>query len=413
MASTNYKIAFSHLTSRLKQTLVAVLSVTFGISMYVFMNSFMNGVNDTQTDMAFSALSHVRVYNDLPEDRSNLLAHKVSSTEVVHLRNPKVIQYTEGIQNSEKYIDLLESHPLVSVVAPEVNLNVFYQNGAVKLNGLLAGVDPVQDDAMYQTKDYIVAGDWDALNYRSDGIAIGVGLAKKLSVTLHDNVQVMTSEGVTKSYEVLALFETSITNVDNTKGYVRIGSARQLLSKNMSYVTDIQANLADYNQAEVVAADMSGLIPYKVESWQASNGQLVAGNELRDIIAIAVSLTILLVAGFGIYNIMNMTVNEKIREIAILKAMGFGGQDVVEIFLVQSIIIGVIGGLVGLGFGYVVCAIVDQLPFEIASLTSLPVAYRPIDYAMAFLFGLITTFVAGYLPAKKASRVDPVEIIRG
>jgi lipoprotein-releasing system permease protein len=413
MASTNHKIAFAHLTSRLKQTLVAVLSVTFGISMYVFMNSFMNGVNDTQTDMAFSALAHLRVYNDRPEDRTNLLAAQTSSRELVHLRNPKVIQYTEGIQNPEQYIDLLAQHPAVSVVAPEVNLNVFFQHGSLKLNGRVAGVDPVKDDALFHTKDYIIAGDWDALQYRSDGIVIGVGLAEKLSLKLHDHLVVMTSEGVTKRYEVLALFRTSISSVDDSKGYLRISAARQLISKNMSYVTDLQANLLDYNQAEAVAQALQGRIPFKVESWQASNEQLVAGNELRDIIALAVSLTILLVAGFGIYNIMNMTVNEKIREIAILKAMGFDGRDVVEIFLIQSIIIGIVGGLVGLGFGYVVCAIVDRLPFEIAGLTSLPVAYRTVDYVMAFLFGLITTFIAGYLPAKKASRVDPVEIIRG
>lgn len=413
MASTNHKIAFAHLTSRLKQTLVAVLSVTFGISMYVFMNSFMNGVNDTQTDMAFSALAHLRVYNDRPEDRTNLLAAQTSSRELVHLRNPKVIQYTEGIQNPEQYIDLLAQHPAVSVVAPEVNLNVFFQHGSLKLNGRVAGVDPVKDDALFHTKDYIIAGDWDAFQYRSDGIVIGVGLAEKLSLKLHDHLVVMTSEGVTKRYEVLALFRTSISSVDDSKGYLRISAARQLISKNMSYVTDLQANLLDYNQAEAVAQALQGRIPFKVESWQASNEQLVAGNELRDIIALAVSLTILLVAGFGIYNIMNMTVNEKIREIAILKAMGFDGRDVVEIFLIQSIIIGIVGGLVGLGFGYVVCAIVDRLPFEIAGLTSLPVAYRTVDYVMAFLFGLITTFIAGYLPAKKASRVDPVEIIRG
>jgi len=413
MASTNHKIAFAHLTSRLKQTLVAVLSVTFGISMYVFMNSFMNGVNDTQTDMAFSALAHLRVYNDRPEDRTNLLAAHTSSRELVHLRNPRVIQYTEGIQNPEQYLDLLAQHPAVSVVAPEVNLNVFFQNGSLKINGRIAGVDPVKDNELFHTKDYIIAGDWDALQYRNDGIVIGEGLAEKLSLKLHDHLVVMTSEGVTKRYEVLALFRTSISSVDDSKGYLRISAARQLISKNMSYVTDLQANLLDYTQAEAVAQALQGRIPFKVESWQASNEQLVAANELRDIIALAVSLTILLVAGFGIYNIMNMTVNEKIREIAILKAMGFGGRDVVEIFLIQSIIIGIIGGLVGLGFGYVVCAIVDRLPFEIAGLTSLPVAYRTVDYVMAFLFGLITTFIAGYLPAKKASRVDPVEIIRG
>ncbi|MEM6262644.1 MAG: FtsX-like permease family protein [Bacteroidota bacterium] len=413
MKSTNYKIAFAHLTSRMKQTLVAVLSVTFGISMYVAMNSFMHGVNDIQDDMAFSTLAHIRVYNDVPEDRTDLLATQVSDQEVVHLRNPKVIQYTEGITNSQKYINFLENNPAVAVVAPEVNISMFFQNGAVKINGMLAGIDPVKNAEMFGTQEYVVEGNWEDLNYRQDGIIIGIGLAKKLSVSLNDNVFVLTADGVTKTYEVVAIFETSMKSVDNGKGYIRINSARQLLSKNMSYVTDIQVNMKEYEKAQAVATQISQNIPYKVESWQESNGQLVAGNELRNIIALAVSLTILLVAGFGIYNIMNMTVNEKIREIAILKAMGFEGRDVVEIFLLQSIVIGVIGNLIGMGLGYLICVIVDNTPFVVGTMTSLPISYRAVDYVLAFIFGLATTFLAGYLPARKASQVDPVEIIRG
>ena len=223
---------------------------------------------------------------------------------------------------------------------------------------------------------------------------------------------VMTADGVTKNFKILAIIETSIKSVDNGKAYVRISSARQLISQNISYVTDIQVNVKDYNQAEEIAKGFKRSIPYQVESWQESNGQLVAANELRNIIAIAVSLTILLVAGFGIYNIMNMTVNEKIKEIAILKAMGFAGKDVIQIFLFQSILIGIIGGVVGLGFGYLVSVIVDNIPFDISVFKDLPVSYHTEDYLLAFGFGLVTTFVAGYLPARKASQVDPVEIIR-
>ena len=108
-----------------------------------------------------------------------------------------------------------------------------------------------------------------------------------------------------------------------------------------------------------------------------------------------------------------MTVNEKIKEIAILKAMGFDGSDIVQIFLVQSVIIGVIGGIVGMIFGYLVSVLVSYIPFQVATLDTLPMVYNTQDYILAFIFGLITTFVAGYLPAKKASHVDPVEIIRG
>src|SRR5580700_2089190 len=100
MLSINHKIAFVHLTSKVKQTLVAVLGVTFGISMYVFMNSFMSGVNDTQTTLAFTSLAHIRVYNDGPADNTNLVRKVYPVGTAVNIRNAKVIQYTTGIKNT-------------------------------------------------------------------------------------------------------------------------------------------------------------------------------------------------------------------------------------------------------------------------------------------------------------------------
>jgi lipoprotein-releasing system permease protein len=144
-----------------------------------------------------------------------------------------------------------------------------------------------------------------------------------------------------------------------------------------------------------------------------ANQQLEAGSNLRDVIAVAVSLTILIVAGFGIYNIMNMTINEKIREIAILKAMGFAGKDIRKIFLTMGTVIGLIGGFVGMGLGFLVSDAVNHVPFNVAGLATLPMSYDPEDYILAFSFGLITTFVAGYFPSRKASKIDPVNIIRG
>jgi lipoprotein-releasing system permease protein len=127
----------------------------------------------------------------------------------------------------------------------------------------------------------------------------------------------------------------------------------------------------------------------------------------------AVSLAILLVAGFGIYNIMNMTINEKIKEIAILKATGFNGWDITSIFLLQAVVIGIIGGVCGVGLGYFISSLINQVPFRVAGLTTLPILYNLFDFILAFIFGVITTILAGYLPARKASKVDPISIIRG
>ncbi|MEM7552225.1 MAG: FtsX-like permease family protein [Bacteroidota bacterium] len=412
IAKTNLKVSLSHLGPRIKQTMVAVLSVTFGISMYIFMNGFMSGVNTTQNDLAFSTLAHLRIFNDLPEDRSNLLENESKGVKA-NVRSPKVIQYTKGIRNSNTIIQTVNQNSEVIGVTPQVNVNVIFRKGATHVNGVLAGVDIKNEHQLFETGKYVIEGNWFELQYRGDGLILGVGLAERLGVVVNDNINVFTSDGIDRNFKVIGLLKTTISGVDNAKAYLRINTTRQLISQNQSYVTDIQVNVRDMNSANAVAESIATKVDYKVESWMESSGQLQAGAELRDIIAIAVSLTILLVAGFGIYNIMNMTVNEKIKEIAILKAMGFEGVDIVQIFLVQSVVIGMIGGFVGMIFGYLVSVIINQLPFEIGSLSHLPMDYNPKDYAMAFLFGLITTFTAGYLPAKKASKVDPVEIIRG
>jgi len=412
-SGTNYKIAYVHLTSKIKQTIVALLGVVFGISMYVFMNSFMSGVNDTQTTLAFTTLAHIHIYNDGPADHTNLVNDVYGRNAIVHIRNPKVIQYVEGIKNSAAIQSLVSKQPEVIGIAPQVNINVFFRNSGSKLNGNLSGVDVAQQDKLFGISTYMIQGKWSDLLYQPNGVIIGSGLAHNLSLNVDDNVNVLTSDNITHNYKVIGIFQTNIVGVDKTTAYLNITAARQLESKNQDYITDLQVNIRDFEQTAPLVARLAPAIPYKVESWQMANQQLEAGSSLRDIIAMAVSLTILLVAGFGIYNIMNMTINEKIREIAILKAMGFSSGDVTAIFLTQAMVIGIVGGIIGLLFGFLFAETVNHIPFKIGGLNYLPMNYHLTDYIMAFIFGLLTTLVAGYLPARKASAIDPVDIIRG
>lgn len=413
MKSTNHIIAITHLTSRIKQTLVAVLSVTFGISMYIFMNSFMSGVNKTQNELAFSTLANIRVYNDLPEYNSDLANYANESDYLVNIKSPRRIQYSEGIKNADQVIDLLKSNtPEQTGITSQVNTNVFYRNGSIRINGLLSGVDVVNENILFETSTNMYKGNWEDLGKRSNGIILGIGLAQRLAVDVTEYITLTTADNVSKTYKVVGLIKTSIASVDNAKAFVQINSARELLSKNSSYATDVLMNISDFDNATNIARRLKNLTKYTLESWQESNGQLESGKVLRDIIALAVSLTILLVAGFGIYNIMNMTVNEKIKEIAILKAMGYGDRDVMQIFLFQSMLVGFLGGLAGVLFGFLVSLGISHIPFELPGIKTLPIDFNVKYYFQSVLFGLLTTLIAGYLPAKKASGVDPVEIIR-
>ncbi|WP_158799198.1 FtsX-like permease family protein [Pedobacter sp. L105] len=411
--STNYKIAYVHLTSSVKQTIVALMGVVFGISMYIFLNSFVSGTNDTQTTLAFTSLAHIRIYNDGPADHTNLLKLAYGNQIAGNIRNPKVIQYTQGIKNTGAIIDLVRKQPEVTGITPQVNINVFFRNSGNKINGNLSGVDVNNENKLFNISSYMVQGKWNDLQYRPDGLIIGTDLAHTLSLHVDDNINVLTSDGVSKNYKIIGTFQTNVKSVDKTKAYLNITAARQLLSENQDYVTDLQVNIQNYQKTAPVEARIAPVIPYKVESWQESNQQLQAASSLRNIISIAVSLTILTVAGFGIYNIMNMTINEKIKEIAILKAMGFSSGDITSIFLTQAIVIGILGGLIGMITGFIIAQIINHIPFKMAGMNHLPMSYNLSDYLLAFIFGLITTLIAGYLPALKASKIDPVDIIRG
>jgi len=410
--STNQKIARVMLTPRLRQLAIAVLSVVFGISMYVAMNGFMAGVNGSQTEITFTSLAHIKIYNETPDEVAPISSKKDSKTEIF-VSNAKNINYTEGIKNIEELKNKLQNIPEITVYTPQINQNVFLRNGVLQVNASLSGVETTTENQLFKTADYMVEGNFFDIDRRSDGIILGKGLAEKLGVKMDNSITVSISAGVSKSFKVLGIFETGAVATDRTRAIISIQTARQFFSKNRSYATEMQIGINDYNKAREVANTIAPMTKYKVEAWQEGNEQLDSSSFLRDILAIAVSLTILIVAGFGIYNIMNMTVNEKIKEIAILKAMGFDGKDITVIFVSQAIFIGLTGGLLGLVLGNIIIRILDHVPFNIGTMTTLPVSYRPQDYIMAFVFGLSFTFIAGYLPARKASKLDPVEILRG
>jgi lipoprotein-releasing system permease protein len=207
-----------------------------------------------------------------------------------------------------------------------------------------------------------------------------------------------------------------MTEIDNIQSYVNIKMAQRILGESNDFITDILIKLNDINKAPSYSIEMEQKFDVTALDIQTANSQFETGTFVRNLISYAVSITLLLVAGFGIYNILNMLIYEKINDIAILKATGFSSTDVSWIFISQAIIIGIIGGILGLILGYFVSVLIDQTPFTthaIPNLETYPVNYDPKFYFIGIGFALIATYFAGYLPSQKAGKMDPVDIIRG
>ena len=403
----NTEIAKTYIISNKKLTAVAAAGVVLGMSIYIFMNSMLVGFDKSSSASIFKTTSHIRVYKD--DEISKVLVK--NSKENYLIINPKIVPSNNTIINPKLISETILKQPEVTVVTPQVSVNVFYNNGKSQISGLAIGIKPEEANVMYNIKSFMAEGNFDLLKSNPNGIIIGNGIAEKMNAKIGDNINLTSSKSVNKTYKVVGIFKTNNSKVDKSNSYVNLASSQQLLKEGASYITDINVNIVDPEKAKAIAEKISNITGYKAEGWKEANETFMAANKMRKMIITFVSLTILLVAGFGIYNILNMTVSQKINDIAILKAMGFKGKDVIRIFVTQAVTIGIMGVIGGMIMATVLITFLKKV-YVGGDIGYFPIDYEPTKYLQGVVIGLVITFFAGYIPAKKAAKVDPVTIFR-
>jgi lipoprotein-releasing system permease protein len=411
------RIAVSLLLARWRQTLVAAIGVTFSITMFIALLGFMNGLNDLLDGLILNRTPHVRLFNEIkPSELQPVNRAPEFRKRYNFVRSVKAGGGRQEIYNSAAVRRSLTRDPRVSGYSPKITAQVFFNDGTVNITGVINGIDAEAESRLFHFDEYIVAGSAREIGNQSNSIILGSALAATLLANPGDVVQVTTVTGDRFPLKVVGFFQSGIREFDKTQSYASIGTVQKLLGKNSNYITDIQVKLHNLDEAPSVAREYARLFESDAEDIQTANAQFETGSFVRSLISFAVGITLLIVAGFGIYNILNMMIYEKMDAIAILKATGFSGWDVNRVFLLIALSIGVFGGVLGLVFGFLVSLFIDQIPFITPSLpavTTYPVNYSPIYYFIGIAFSLINTYLAGLFPANKASRVDPVIIIRG
>jgi lipoprotein-releasing system permease protein len=409
-------IATHLLRARLKQTVVAAVGVTFGIAMFISLVSFMNGLNGLLDGLMLNRTPHVRLYNEIkPSENQPINLSEKYKNDVNFINSVKPKDRGKAIYNSKAIIHYLKEDQRIIDVAPKITTPVFFNSGTIEISGVVNGIDVQAEEKLFALSDYIIEGKIADLE-QNNSIIIGKGLADKMLLARGDIIKITTAKGNLSSMKVVGISQIGIAELDDTMSYTSLDMAQKLLGESTNYITDIQVKLYDITTAPQVAKEFKNKFDLDTIDYQTSNSQFETGSTIRSIISYAVGIVLLIVAGFGIYNILNMMIFEKMDSIAILKATGFSGNDVKWIFISLSMIIGFTGGIFGLLFGLLLTNIIDNIPFNTASLptvTTYPIDYNPMFYIVGISFALITTLIAGLFPAIKASKVDPVEIIRG
>ena len=410
-------LAKSLLLARWKQTLVAAIGVTFSIAMFITLLSFMTGLNDLLDGLVLNRTPHIRLYNEIKPNKNQPV--NIASEYDGHynfIQSIKSGNSRQEIYNSGAIIQTLAKDDRVLGFSPRITAQVFFNDGAIDITGVINGIDEPSENKLFHFSDYITAGEGSDLGKVTNSIVLGKGLAEKLLADIGDMVQVTTAKGERFPLKVVGYFQSGIQEYDKVQSYASVGTIQKLAGKTSNYVTDIQIKLTDVAKAPAVAKEYARLFNLDAEDIQTANSQFETGSFIRTLISYAVGITLLVVAGFGIYNILNMMIYEKMDSIAILKATGFSGRDVKNVFLVIALSIGFFGGLFGLIIGFSLSAAIDQIPFNTAALPTIktyPINYSPVFYLIGSSFSLATTYLAGLFPARKASKTDPVIIIRG
>ncbi len=399
----NRHIATTYFIASKRMTTVAIVGVLLGMSIFMFMNSMAEGFDRSSSESFFKSTPHIRVYKD------DVFSAPLSAEGTTMIINPKVVPTKNTIENPMDWVRLIKKQNNVSVVFPQVSCPVFYNNGKSQITGTTIGFDPLEADKMFKISTFTVQGSIQSLSTHQDGIVIGSGIAEKMNIRTGDKINMTSSKGVNLTLTVVGIFKTNNSKEDKTKSYVNLATGQQFLKENNVYVTDINVNVKNPDKAPEIAADLTTLTGYKAEDWKAANEAYMAASRMRKIVITFISFTLLIVSSFCIYNILNMTVSQKINDIAILKAMGFNGGDVVRIFVYQAMTIGAIGVALGVVFALILVQALQHVYIG-GDIGYFPIRFEPWVFFRGILIGLFITFLAGYVPAKKAAKVDPVSI---
>jgi lipoprotein-releasing system permease protein len=417
--SVNLKIVKVHLLSRKRQTIIAMLGVTFGIAMFILMISFMSGVNKFMMDLAMATTPDIQIYNDYKLDLNSSVARRFFGPDPktwIVVSHPRPKQITLNLKNASGIISDIRKYNDVIAVSPLLSTLLICHYGPVEWAANVDGVNIIEEDRLLDLSSKMVEGRVENLLATDNGILLGYKMAEQLNLRMGDLLTLTSQTGTQMRFRVVGIYKFGIAMMDQFKAFINLASMQQIMGKNPDYITHILVKLKDYKQAKVRAASFARKYGYKSDDWETVNASLKSGNVIRDTMTYIISVTLLVVAGFGIYNIMNMVITSKLKDIAILKAQGFSGRDIMQIFLFQSLIIGVTGAAAGLLLGFLLSYLLSRTPFpedEWVVIEYYPVLFRIGYYVFGVAFGVLTTLVAGIFPALKASRVDPVAILRG
>ncbi len=409
-------LAWRHLSSKLKQTLLTIMGITLGTAAYISISGMMMGFQEFILEQLVNNDSHVRI--SAREDFINQESvEKTLFSQFIHVfwkSPPGGLRESAKIEKPQVWFERLKKDPRVQAYSPQLITQVLVSKGGASLTGKIIGSDPNKQIRVTNIQSYMLDAKFNDLATGGNKIIVGVGILSLLGARINDIITITAPAGTPSPFRIVGSFRLGIKGLDESTLFANINDV-QSANRTPSQISDIAIRILDVNKAKEMAETWSNYGRDKVQSWDQLNEGTLSVFKTQDIVRNAMTISILIVAGFGIYNILTMAVNQKRREIAILRSMGFEPRDIINLFLIQGLILGFTGSCAGLSFGYIFSRLIQLIPVSSQRALgsgNMMVSFDPLIYIKAFILGFVAALFASFLPARAAGKLEPIEIIR-
>lgn len=405
-------LAFKHIMFRKVQTLLTFTGIVLGAAAYVIFSGMQIGFQEYMINRLVNSSGHITISpreDFITEQNLNGVFYQDST--VRWFAAPSGRRVYDRLANANHWYDTLGSLPSVNAYTSLINKEVIFTHNSFSIPGSLIGIDASQHVKVTNLSENITLGNLSLVSQGNNLIIVGQDLMKYLGAKPNDMINVVNSYGAIYPVKIVGTFKTGSRGMDSRFAYSSIPSV-QSISNSQGQITQILVKLKEkeFERASEIATKLAVTSSDKVESWDQANVNFLSVIDTQNTTRLVITFILILIISFSIYNILNMVVNHKRRDIAILRSMGYDQKETTFLFLIQGIILGIFGALIGMGLGALGCLYASTIPTPQGTMR---ISWNIWIYIQGFAMVVGASLIASYIPAKNAGKLSPIEIIRG
>lgn len=398
-------VALRYMREQRGQTALIMAAVSVGVSVVVFLSALITGLQASLIDKTLGSQPHITLR--VPRERPRVLIAEGGDRVVARTVEPAPARM-RSIDEWPKTMMHVEAFSGVEAVSAGVSGSGYLGRAGVRLPATLRGVDAERFVRIIDIPAHLVAGSFDV---SGANVVIGASLAEDLSVSVGDTVRITSSEGVEDTSTVAGIMRLGSEAVDHAWVLTSIRHAQALFGL-PGGATEIEIKVRDVFSAESIAQEIDRGTELDAESWMVQNAELLAGLSAQSSSKTMIQFFVIVAVALGIASVLIVSVVQKSREIGILRAVGTPRRRVLGVFLIQGLVLGLAGSVVGCGLGAFFAKAFERFAVDAAGEPRFPVALTPELFASATLLAVGVGLLSALLPARRASRLDPVVAIR-